>query len=1661
MDARSPVLHASGPVLLIECINADQFPGRIAYLYPLIAGWFTATGSNVRWVRFGISTINLMRHERDEITLDNDEFTWLLAVVAEHRPALLLLTDHLYAEQMQALRRAAPQATLHVMARDLTADPLEAARPQMEAHPSLVPRYDFEPGNAAARERKHDNIYLLLPGSCGHRQAVANNPLYAGIDDERVQGHGGCAFCESGRQSNRVPGALSIAAGSAPRDAAGPGGMTTADWLRIQIQAVASNRRTPDRFPNALLLERVVNPLVLGQCLQWMHECGLAGHVQLLLAMRADQAQRLERSIPDHFSRFPDSKMVLGVYSSGVESFAGMDLLRFNKGTTPLDGLRAVGTLRELADRYPQNFWYSGLSLILFTPWTTPETLHLNVGLARLMELTRKETGNMFQARLRLHSHLPITCLAERDGLTVDSEPDNTVIMNRRKLFGRETAWRFGDERMRPLSRIVLRYDLLEEGEDPLSAAILGHLREANPLWTSGSDLDLLDFLLCKIDVVRSADVVLGELDLLDRAARLWAQRRAWKASHTRTFRIGEAVVGLAELVTQLAPLVQGGLKDLLSIDHIAAADVDAEVERVLARTGLPYAHVEDAWQATGQHGMLLLARDRATLGRAQALLAQMRNPHEELLNQAGRLHGVPECCARAFAAQPAAQTRHHAWSVLAQRSLHAGAIPTDLMPLWVPSLTFVPCTADCAAATQTYATWWRALGTAPPTDTNVAHIVTLTDDAEDELVSVTTQGMDLEQMRYDPAALNAGNGELRAWLRRGDALRVVPGQLQILKENRVIEVRTATHALWSPARALDPQAALALAHAVNELARKRPRQLEDRSLRLTRLARQGLAAALHTLGERAGDLSVQDVVCQVRDSEITLTVQVKLAGTGYTLSLADARTATRFLFRSQYFAVTQPPTDARQVPAEHEGKLRLLVLAYEALARRESIELLPDSQPQPAQPAEAAAPPEPPPPALPTGKRLLLLEFVTEERWVHDSRLYPFIQGLAQHRAWQVQWLTMGTRILVEQTATHRVSQVVELTLDDLQRLADAIAVVQPTHVVTSHPLPRAALDLLHAGGARLLSTSDHPPPLGVTALAEQVRQAAQRRLGSASAVEPEATVLWRQGRLGRSLELWRVGRTGWLLDWLGEEGPDVYFVGGVRPSYKALTGNDKARNFRPHLLLLGGVSCDHTLPVAQDPHFQGVDLSACDQDFGCAFCSTYRGPSSDLEQDAVAAAELQLRQVAADALTASRWHGVFDVLDARLFKHIERFATMVLDLALPPSTFCFEPRIDRVLEVADALERLLPRFAAAGHRILLLRLGIENLDEVENARLGKQISLSQFDAAAARMAHMVQEHPESFGCDPTWAYLTCSPWTTLENFATSLERAIERNFEPLGIWLYTPVLLYASTPLTRLAETQGGILRPDFDDASLIYEPSVNNCALESLIPWRFRDARMAQAFALVVRFCAAALRGKYSDAVFQGDATYEKLLGEEDLSLTRPDLFAREVVAAARIQADDREALLDAALLNYRERVAELAAVAAFRAGQGAPGEPRPAERPQEPAFQTDARAARMRQLIEAMAPKLAPALGGFAVHGVRAGAGELVLDVEVSGGRYELQLRDVVGSGPCFFATTHFAVSHGRHTPVRTQQHQQRLKRFVEVLDATAARHAPDLLPRQAP
>ena len=470
-------------VFLLEFVNADQSPGRISESLPFVAGRLSGLGIPLRWLRFAISTTNLFENGSDHVTLSREESARLLGALAEFRPTSLISTDSLSPALRAEVLSAAPGVRLHE-----SFSPATESLLRLLDLPGFWPRYDWEPANAAAGRKEIDNIYLNHLEDCGYRR---------------------CTFC------------LSFAPESPPP-------RTPAAWLEKQIEAVSRSRSGAERLPNAVLLSCLPHPDVLELCLEGLRSRGMDG-VKLLMAVRTNQIPAVVRLLRKAFARHPDSRTAVGIYASGIESFDGDDLRLYNKGTRPLDGLRAVNDLRELAADFPDRFSYEGLSFLLFTPWTTLEGLELNYAIIRHLGLG-DDRSNLYQCRLRLHPEIPLTSLAEQHGLVVDEEPDPVLVMNRRKLFTAERAWRFADPRVRPVSRLVLRYDLLGTPmADDLTRSLERRLLEADPSWRRrGGDGDfLLGFTLCAIAAARAEDEPLDEEALLERAASLWRSGRA------------------------------------------------------------------------------------------------------------------------------------------------------------------------------------------------------------------------------------------------------------------------------------------------------------------------------------------------------------------------------------------------------------------------------------------------------------------------------------------------------------------------------------------------------------------------------------------------------------------------------------------------------------------------------------------------------------------------------------------------------------------------------------------------------------------------------------------------------------------------------------------------------------------------------------------------------------------------------------------------------------------------------------------------------------------------------------------------------------------------------------------------------------------------------
>lgn len=687
--------------------------------------------------------------------------------------------------------------------------------------------------------------------------------------------------------------------------------------------------------------------------------------------------------------------------------------------------------------------------------------------------------------------------------------------------------------------------------------------------------------------------------------------------------------------------------------------------------------------------------------------------------------------------------------------------------------------------------------------------------------------------------------------------------------------------------------------------------------------------------------------------------------------------------------------------------------------------------------------PAQPPAPAR-RGTRLLLLEFVTPERWVFNSRYYPFFKGVAAQLGIDCRWLCFGASYKIEKADCDGTRQYMDLDDVDLASLRRHVAALAPTHLILSHPVSAAVRLCWQDAGSvpAVLHLSDLPADQGSVTLDE---------LALASfANEPTPPRTKRPGYHPDDLA-WQQGRTDWLLDWLDapQGGAGVargqYFSGTVAPLYDAVMANPQAQAFQPHVVIMGGLACDHFALLADNPRYADIVLDETVQDYGCAYCMWYRGPTSDLALDPLRVAGTQLLALAASLSGNTRFAGSVDLLDIRLFRRLDRFVDLVLDLELPPTTFYFEPRLDRFLEVAPLLARQLPRLAPKGHRIGLMRMGAETLVEEENERYNKHVTLAQIDEALRVRAELERAFPQQLCADPTLGFISCSPWTTLDLLEANVRRAIERHLEPLGVWLYTPLIFFNGSPITRLAEREG-LLAPRFDDVAMLYEAVVNQVNTDNLRPWRFRDERAGVAFALIVRCCAAALRNKYPDTMFAGDEAY-RLICERSaagLSLTRPDLFALEVIAAVRASSApyDRGALLADALSSYTARLRVEGRARPTQEGgtRGVKGEP-------SVILTTLARRVGAR-----LSSTATPLVVTHAMHNEQEG---VRLRLRIARSAYELHLRARPSAEPHLFLTDHWSVVHLQGAPVADGAHLRLARRLVRALDRAVTRAAPHL------
>ncbi|MDD5302398.1 MAG: hypothetical protein PHS14_04740 [Elusimicrobia bacterium] len=562
---------------------------------------------------------------------------------------------------------------------------------------------------------------------------------------------------------------------------------------------------------------------------------------------------------------------------------------------------------------------------------------------------------------------------------------------------------------------------------------------------------------------------------------------------------------------------------------------------------------------------------------------------------------------------------------------------------------------------------------------------------------------------------------------------------------------------------------------------------------------------------------------------------------------------------------------------------------------------------------------------------RLMLVEFFRGAlRRNERSMLFPFLKGLAGKRGFETLWLCYGGDIAHQDAAAEGRALFAAMPEEDLRSLSRRLKSFRPTHVVTSDALSPEARALLssRAPGAKHLVM---PLP------------------GDLPDASPG--------------EDWRgeAARCGWFLDWLGVKAPALagrYLVEAAVPDYAAVLANKAARGAKPQITIAGGVLCANRRTVAKNPHFAGVDLGGLEHR-GCSFCPiASRLPITAPGTKILPLIETQFRRILKTAGRGGRSKDRYEFFDVRAFFKFDALFAMIIRLKVPPAVFMFNPRLDDVLRLKGRIKKMLPALAAAGHEIRILSMGVENFSERENARFNKDITLAQVDEFLALMESWGGAYPGVFmpyrAGNPVVeiGLILFTPWTTLEDIRLNLTRAAERGFPGRGYWLYSILLLEPATPIFRLAKKEADVLVDRFPDRGQVYGLFKNEGELEEVHPWRFKDAKAADFFAMHVRVCAADREGE-DCAFFRGDEAYAGAL-----RLYREANQGAEVTPLAI--AFELLELLEAARPSYereellREAVRRAAARPAPVAGKAAAGQsPRKPLRPERAAIDETAR------------------------------------------------------------------------------------------------------------
>ena len=424
--------------------------------YPFLLSLARTLGWRASWSALGVRYDPSLRY-----TLEPGDLKSLRAELRRRQPDIVVFNERLRDDQWTGLASGGARLVYCPLDEDLASlgafarEQLGAAAPRLDdpyLAERLRPCFTRRVLNAAPWAAGAP-IRVVTGPRCSYRTRAAEHPLYRRLG--LPSRHMGCSFCFAGllpeRPFARDPVAFAARAAAAACRARPSAGQERRFvfvghelWRRLEDLAAALARH------------------------------GVRG-AELSFMPRLDEFLSQRRTLARLLPRLAGRDLSLRLYGMGVENFSPAENRRLNKGIAAAQVHEAAALVAKLCARWPRHFRYPSrhLSTILFTPWTTPADLLIN--LRHIGSCPLIHHGSVLGSRLQLFPGRPITALAERDGLVVQEGDERSYNSGCIVAADQsELPWRFAQPQTAVLWRLARRLSTNRRGlpEDDEARAV-------------------------------------------------------------------------------------------------------------------------------------------------------------------------------------------------------------------------------------------------------------------------------------------------------------------------------------------------------------------------------------------------------------------------------------------------------------------------------------------------------------------------------------------------------------------------------------------------------------------------------------------------------------------------------------------------------------------------------------------------------------------------------------------------------------------------------------------------------------------------------------------------------------------------------------------------------------------------------------------------------------------------------------------------------------------------------------------------------------------------------------------------------------------------------------------------------------------------------------